>query len=93
MATTKAKPIDWARVAEKLRCPICGEKASIASETNGTEGYHTHRFKITPQMIEDAMKLDDNERKEARLEAVRLLREAGIDDKTFEIITNLHSRK
>ena len=39
--------IDWARVSEKLVCPICGEKAYIVEGTDGTQGSHTHTFDIT----------------------------------------------
>lgn len=39
--------IDWKRVNEKLYCPICGAKAYIAPETDGTEGTHTHRFPVS----------------------------------------------
>lgn len=42
--------IDWKKVEENLKCPICGEKASINAETDGTEGSHTHRFKISREM-------------------------------------------
>ena len=28
--------IDWKLVSERLRCPICGDRASIDPETDGT---------------------------------------------------------
>jgi len=40
-------PIDWKLVSERLRCPICGDKAHITSESDGTEGRHVHYFKIS----------------------------------------------
>lgn len=39
--------IDWKRVNEKLRCPICGAPARISAGTDGTEGEHTHRFTVS----------------------------------------------
>lgn len=39
--------IDWKVVSQNLVCPQCGEPAHIAAESDGTEGYHQHRFKIS----------------------------------------------
>lgn len=58
--------IDWKLVNEKLRCPKCGDKAYIAAETDGTEGFHTHRFPISRK---EALRLSlpDKEEIEARI--------------------------
>lgn len=45
-------PIDWKLVNERLMCPICGDKACIEPETDGTMGFHTHRFTISREEAE-----------------------------------------
>lgn len=52
--------IDWEIVNKNLFCPKCGEKAHITSGTDGTEGYHTHRFPISREY---AQSLSDKFRK------------------------------
>jgi hypothetical protein len=49
----KEDQIDWNRVDQNLRCPFCNEKASIAPETDGTEGFHTHRFPISREWAKE----------------------------------------
>lgn len=44
--------IDWKKVNENLYCPICGDKAHIRGETDGTRGTHTHDFAISRQWAE-----------------------------------------
>lgn len=41
--------IDWSVVSRHLKCPKCGEPASISPESDGHEGFHTHRFPLTRQ--------------------------------------------
>lgn len=84
-------PIDWARVNKNLRCPICGEKAHVSAGTDGTEGEHTHRFKISREMARELSKPGDDERAEMRAEALRLLAEAGVDKGTAKALRGLVS--
>ena len=41
--------IDWKVVSDKLRCPICGDKAFIEPASDGTQASHTHQFELTRQ--------------------------------------------
>lgn len=78
--------INWKRVNENLRCPICGDKAHISPETDGTQGEHTHRFPISQEM---AQRLSD----ENAPVIVRRLREAAdmmvADDTGYEKVVKL----
>lgn len=70
--------INWERVNKNLRCPICGDKAHIEGETNGTKGVHTHRFDITREMAEELSKPDKKERQELKEKAITMLEDAGV---------------
>lgn len=62
MVTTqiRSSTINWKRVSEKLVCPVCGAKAFISPETDGTVGEHTHRFPISRQMAEELSNEDED---------------------------------
>lgn len=70
--------VDWERVNKNLRCPICGEKAHIRAETNGSQGYHTHNFEISHQMALELSKPSEDEKKELLEKAHKLVLEAGV---------------
>lgn len=70
--------IDWKRVDERLRCPICGDRAHIAAGTDGYEAEHTHRFSLSRAEALRLSQPDPAERLEriAQLEAeIRTLRD------------------
>lgn len=39
--------IDWKVVNQHLKCPECGEKATIDPGTDGFEASHEHRFRVS----------------------------------------------
>lgn len=44
--------INWKNVEKNLFCPICGDKAHLEPETDGTGGFHTHYFEISRALAE-----------------------------------------
>lgn len=68
--------IDWKRVSERLRCPICGDKAHIEPGSDGTAGFHTHCFEITRTLAMQLSQPTDEEIdariKELKIEMERL---------------------
>lgn len=82
--------INWERVNRNLYCPQCGEKAHIIPGTDGTEGGHSHSFKITREMAEELSKPNAEERQALKEKAIEMLREIGADP---SLITKLAMTK
>lgn len=83
------KYIDWKRVGDNLRCPKCGDKAHISAGTDGTEGQHTHHFKISRAWAEELSKPTPEEARAERQKAVATLRDFGVDPETADALKKL----
>lgn len=81
--------INWERVSQNLRCPICGDKAHIVVGSDGTEGTHSHHFPISREWALSLSAPTDEECKKMRQEAVALLKEAGLDRATLQALREL----